>query len=152
MFSANLANSKEEYDQRTLQLHEAQYTTSDLLYKNSLYDQARTIFSGLIQVGENAHHTDSYQTCRNMLGSDEAEANAMPGLEIDADQVKCSHGSTSGQISDEEIFYLKARGIPAERARRMISFGFLNEVIQRLAGDGVKEFIGERVEAKFRAI
>ncbi len=152
MFSANLANSKEEYDQRTLQLHEAQHTTSDLLYKNALYDQSRTIFSGLIQVGENAHHTDSYQTCRNMLGSDEAEANAMPGLEIDADQVKCSHGSTSGQISDEEIFYLKARGIPAERARRMISFGFLNEVIQRLAGDGVKEFIGEKVEAKFRAI
>ncbi|NNE91196.1 MAG: Fe-S cluster assembly protein SufD [Verrucomicrobiales bacterium] len=152
MFSANLANGTEEYDQRTLQLHEAQHTTSDLLYKNALYDDARTIFSGLIQVGKGAHHTDSYQTCRNMLGSDTAEANAMPGLEIDADQVKCSHGSTSGPISEEEIFYLMARGIPAERARRMISLGFLNEVIQRLEGDDVKEFIFGKVEAKFRAI
>ena len=152
IFSANLANDVQEYDQRTLQSHEAQHTTSDLLFKNALYDGSRTIFSGLIQVQPGSHHTDSYQTCRNLLGSDEAEANSMPGLEIDADQVKCSHGSTSGTISDEEIFYLRARGIPAEDARKMISLGFLHEAIEKLDGDDLQDFLFARVERKFAAI
>ncbi|NRB75020.1 MAG: SufD family Fe-S cluster assembly protein [Verrucomicrobiales bacterium] len=152
IFSANLANGVQEYDQRTLQSHEAQHTTSDLLFKNALYDQSRTIFAGLIEVKPGSHHTDSYQTCRNLLGSNEAEANAMPGLEIDADQVKCSHGSTSGQISDEEIFYLQARGIDAEAARQMISLGFLNESIARLKGEAVQTYLFERVERKFRSL
>lgn len=152
IFSANLANDVQEYDQRTLQSHEAQHTTSDLFFKNALYDRARTIFSGLIQVQPGSHHTDSYQTCRNLLGSDEAEANSMPGLEIDADQVKCSHGSTSGTISDEEIFYLRARGIPADEARKIISLGFLNESIEKLDGESVKEMLFARIARKFAAI
>ena len=73
----------------------------------------------------------------------------MPGLEIDADQVKCSHGSTSGQISDEEIFYLQARGISADEARKIISLGFLNESINKLDGDSLKESLFARVERKF---
>jgi Fe-S cluster assembly protein SufD len=149
VYSANLANGSQEYDQRTLQSHEAQHTTSDLLFKNALYDESRTIFGGLIQVHEGSHYTDSFQTCRNLLGSEKAEANAMPGLEINADQVKCSHGSTSGQISDEEIFYLQARGIPAESARQMISLGFMNEAILRLDGREIKEHLFDRVAAKF---
>lgn len=149
IFSANLANGIQEYDQRTLQSHEAEWTTSDLFFKNALYHQARTIFSGMIHVKPGAHHTDSYQTCRNLLGSSEAEANSMPGLEIDADQVKCSHGSTSGQISDEEIFYLQARGISADEARKIISLGFLNESINKLDGDSLKESLFARVERKF---
>ncbi|MDF1851073.1 MAG: SufD family Fe-S cluster assembly protein [Verrucomicrobiales bacterium] len=152
IYSANLANGSQEYDQRTLQSHEAQHTTSDLLFKNALYDDARTIFSGLIQVQPGSHYTDSYQTCRNLLGSETAEANAMPGLEIDADQVKCSHGSTSGQISDEEIFYLQARGIPAEDARKMISLGFMNESISQLTGDEIKAHLFDRVARKFRGL
>lgn len=149
ILSANLCNGVQEFDQRTLQSHEAQHTTSDLLFKNALYDRSRAVFSGLIQVHPGAHHTDSYQTCRNLLGSDEAEANAMPGLEIDADQVKCSHGSTSGTISDEEIFYLRARGIPKEEARKMISLGFLNEALDQLQGEGLKAALFARIERKF---
>ena len=152
VFSANLANGIQEYDQRTLQSHEAKHTTSDLLYTHALYDQARTIIAGLIQVQAGSHHTDSYQTCRNLLGSDKAEANAMPGLEIDADQVKCSHGSTSGQISDEEIFYLQARGISAEQARQIISLGFLNESIARLNGEAVQKYLFDRVGRKFKSL
>src|SRR6056300_1708214 len=152
VLAASLANHNQEYDQRTWQSHEAQHTTSDLLFKNALYDESRTIFEGLIQVHPGSHHTDSYQTCRNLLGSDRAEANAMPGLEIDADQVKCSHGSTSGQISDEEIFYLQARGIPAEDARQIISLGFMNESIARLSGEQIKDHLFERVAAKFRTL
>ncbi len=152
VFSANLANGEQEYDQRTLQSHQAQHTTSDLFFKNALYDTARTIFSGLIHVLPGAHHTDSYQTCRNLLGSDTAEANSMPGLEIDADQVKCSHGSTSGAISDEEIFYLRARGIPAEAARRMISLGFLHEAIEHLGSESLCDYLFARVERKFASL
>ena len=152
MLSANLADHTQEFDQRTLQLHEAEHTTSDLLYKNALYHQARTIFSGLIRVSPGAHHTDAYQKCRNLLGSDEAEANSMPGLEIDADQVKCSHGSTSGQISDEEIFYLQARGIAAREARQIISQGFLNQAISHLEGEELKEAIAERFATRFREL
>ena len=75
-------------------------------------------------VGHDAHFTDAYQKCRNLLLSDECEANAMPGLEINADQVKCSHGATSGPITDEELFYLKARGISDKIARQLVTFGF----------------------------
>jgi Fe-S cluster assembly protein SufD len=150
MLSANLADGDQEYDQRTLQLHEAEHTGSDLLYKNALYDRARTIFAGLIRVSSVANHTDAYQKCRNLLGSDEAEANSMPGLEINADQVKCSHGSTSGQISDEEIFYLRARGIPPQRARQMISQGFLYEAIERLEGEELRSAIEMRFEDRFK--
>jgi len=152
IFGASLATGIQEYDQRTLQCHEAQHTTSDLLFKNALYDKSRTIFGGLIQVMPDAHHTDSFQTCRNLLGSEEAEANATPGLEINADQVKCSHGSTSGQISDEEIFYLQARGIPAEKARQMISFGFLNEAVLRLDSKDVQDYISDKIDAKFKEL
>jgi Fe-S cluster assembly protein SufD len=152
MLAVNLATGDEEYDLRTLQLHEAEHTTSDLVYKNALYDRARTIFSGLIKVGENAHFTDAFQTCRNLLGSDEAEANAMPGLEINADQVKCSHGSTSGQISDEEVFYLRARGIDPEEARRMITFGFLNEVVGKISREGLRERLTEKLRRKFNSL
>ncbi len=152
VFSANLANRDQEFDQRTLQSHEAQHTTSDLYFKNALYDRSRTIFSGLIQVHPNAHYTDSYQSCRNLMGSEEAESNSLPGLEIDADQVKCSHGATSGTISEDEIFYLQSRGLPAEEARRMITLGFLNESIQRLEGDDLKTTLVERIERKFHSL
>jgi len=152
MLAVNLATGDEEYDMRTLQLHEAEHTTSDLLYKNALYDQARTIFSGLIMVGETAHHTDAFQTCNNLIGSDQAEANAMPGLEINADQVKCSHGSTSGQISDEEVFYLRARGINTEQARRMITFGFLNAVVAKISREGLRERLTDKLRRKFDSL
>ena len=139
-------------DQRTLQLHEQPHTTSDLLYKNALYDQARTIFAGLIMVGDDAHFTDAYQTCRNLLLSDECEANAMPGLEINADQVKCSHGSTSGPITDEELFYLKARGINDKMARQLVTFGFVNEAISRLQHPALEEVIEGKIHRRFARI
>lgn len=152
MMSVNLARGDQEFDQRTLQLHDAPHTTSDLLYKNALYNDATTIFSGLIRVGEGAHYTDAFQTCRNLLGSETAVAHSMPGLEIDADQVKCSHGSTSGQISEEEIFYLCARGIDPETARRMISFGFLNETLQRIKCEAIRDLVSTKVEKRFAGL
>ena len=113
---------------RTLQHHAAPRATSDLIYKNALYDKAKTVFSGLITVDEGAHFTDAYQKCRNLLNSADCEADSMPGLEINADQVKCSHGTTSSPISEDELFYLKARGIPDRDSRRLIATGFVEDV------------------------
>jgi Fe-S cluster assembly protein SufD len=152
MLSVSIPANEQEYDQRTFQHHVSEGAYSDLLYKNSLYDESRTIFSGLIFVDKDAHHTDAYQTCRNLLMSDTCEANSMPGLEINADQVKCSHGSTSSQISDEEIFYLRARGISPVRARQLIARGFSVDVLERLKNEAVEELILKFIDEKFARI
>ena len=152
MLSVSIPSHEQEYDQRTFQHHVSEGAYSDLLYKNSLYDDSRTIFSGLIFVDKDAHHTDAYQTCRNLLMSDTCEANSMPGLEINADQVKCSHGSTSSQISDEEIFYLCARGIDPVNARQLIARGFSVDVLERLKNEPVEELILKFIDEKFAKI
>ena len=152
MLSISIASHEQEYDQRTFQHHVSAGANSDLLYKNSLYDDSRSIFSGLIFVDKDAHHTDAYQTCRNLLMSDTCESNSMPGLEINADQVKCSHGSTSSQISDEEIFYLCARGIDPANARQLIARGFSVDVVERLKNDEVEELVLKFIDEKFAKI
>lgn len=138
MLAATVADRNQEFDQRTLQDHRAPHTESDLLYKNALYDASKTIFAGLIRVEPHAHYTDAYQKVRNLVLSDEAEANSMPGLEILADQVKCSHGATTGEINPEELFYMQARGIRERDAFRLITFGFLNEVLERFPCESVR--------------
>jgi Fe-S cluster assembly protein SufD len=152
MLSVSVPAREQEYDQRTFQHHVSPGAYSDLLYKNSLYDESRTIFSGLIFVDEGAHRTDAYQTCRNLFMSEDAEANSMPGLEINADDVKCSHGSTSSQISEEEIFYLRARGIDPVRARQLIARGFSVEVIERLGDEKLEEMVLRFLDDKFAHI
>jgi len=148
MLSVSIPAREQEYDQRTFQHHVSEGAYSDLLYKNTLYDHAKTIFSGLIFVDEKAHHTDAYQTCRNLMMSDTCEANSMPGLEINADQVKCSHGSTSAQIHDDEIFYLRARGIDPVAARALIALGFSIEAVERIGHEALESFLLGFIEAK----
>ena len=148
MLSVSIPAREQEYDQRTFQHHVSEGAYSDLLYKNTLYDHAKTIFSGLIFVDERAHHTDAYQTCRNLMMSDTCEANSMPGLQINADQVKCSHGSTSSQISDDEIFYLRARGIDPAAARALIARGFSIEAVKRLDHEALETFLLTFIDAK----
>ena len=148
MLAISVARGEQEFDQRTLQDHLKPDTTSDLLYKNALHDQSRTIFSGLIKVEPGAHRTDAYQKVRNLLLSDEAEANSMPGLEILADDVRCTHGATSGQVEPEELFYLKSRGIDDLGAKRLIARGFLNEVVDRLPDGELTEYLHQQIEAQ----
>jgi Fe-S cluster assembly protein SufD len=150
MFSLAVAEGTQEIDCRTRQIHGQPHTFSDLLFKNVLFDQARTIFSGLILVEDGAHYTDAYQTCRNLLLSDEAEANALPGLEINADQVKCSHGSTTGPLDGEQIYYLRSRGIREADARQLLAFGFCRDVIERLGDTELEHALSSMVEEKFR--
>ena len=149
LLAVAVAKHQQEFDARTLQDHISPHTASDLLYKNALDDRARTIFGGLIRVEPHAHFIDAYQKVRNLLLSDDAEANSMPGLEILADNVRCTHGATSGQIEKDELFYLRTRGIPVSVAQRLIVTGFLNEVIQRLDQPAIAEHLNRLIEEKF---
>jgi Fe-S cluster assembly protein SufD len=151
LLAVSVAKNQQEFDARTLQDHISPHTASDLLYKNALDDRARSTFGGLIRVEPHAHFTDAYQKVRNLLLSDDAEANSMPGLEILADNVRCTHGATSGQIDEDELFYLRTRGIPVPVAQRLIVTGFLNEVIQRLDHPAIAEHLNRLIEEKFAA-
>jgi len=149
MLAVSVADGAQEFDQRTLQDHQQPDTASDLLYKNSLSGKSRTIFAGLIRVEPHAHRTDAYQKVRNLLLSDDAEANSMPGLEILADEVRCTHGATSGQVDEEEMFYLLSRGINELTAKKLIVSGFLNEVVGRLGDKAIAEKLAGLIQSKF---
>jgi Fe-S cluster assembly protein SufD len=149
LLAVGVATGEQEFDARTLQDHISPHSASDLLYKNALDDKSRCTFGGLIRVEPHAHFTDAYQKVRNLLLSDDSEANSMPGLEILADNVRCTHGATSGQINEDEMFYLHSRGIPTRIAQRLIVSGFLNEVIQRLEQPALAEQLRRLIDQKF---
>src|SRR6266516_4646362 len=151
LLAVAVAKHQQEFVARTLQDHISPHTASDLLYKNALDDRARTTFGGLIRVEPHAHFTDAYQKVRNLLLSDDSEANSMPGLEILADNVRCTHGATSGQIDEDELFYLRTRGIPVSVAQRLIVTGFLDEVIQRLNHPAIGDYVHRLIEEKSAA-
>lgn len=150
LYGISVSDGEQEFDQRTLQVHAAGSATSDLLFKNALLGKSRTIFSGLIKVAPDAQKTDAYQTNRNLLLSPDAEANSLPGLEIEANDVKCSHGATTGQIDPAELFYLRARGIPLESAQELLAFGFLEEIVGKVAHAGLAEVLRQRLQSKFQ--
>jgi len=151
MYSLTVAEESQEFDQRTCQIHNAPNSVSDLLYKNALLDNSRTIFSGLIKVAEGAQQTDAYQTNRNLLLDPTAEANALPGLEILANDVKCSHGATTGNVDEDEFFYMMSRGIPRRVAMQLMVFGFFEEVIEKVASDELAENLRQLIHKKFDA-
>ncbi|MFO7725486.1 MAG: SufD family Fe-S cluster assembly protein [Oceanipulchritudo sp.] len=149
MYALNVPRGRQEFDQRTLQSHIAPRSRSDLLFKNALMESSRSIFSGLIIVEEDAQQTDAYQTNNNLMLSDKAEANSLPGLEIKANDVKCSHGATTGRIDESEIFYFLARGIPRSKAQELMVFGYFEEIVQKLDNAELAEYIRERLVHKF---
>lgn len=151
MDSLTVAEGAQEFDQRSFQTHNAPNSVSDLLYKNALFDTSRTIFSGLIQVAEGAQQTDAYQTNRNLLLDPRADANALPGLEILANDVKCSHGATTGTIDSDELFYMLSRGIPKRIAMQLIVLGFFEEVLEKLDSVSLAENIRDLLSTKFSA-
>jgi Fe-S cluster assembly protein SufD len=149
MLGLYFADSDQLLDHHTLQDHLAPNAHSDLLYKGALRDESLAVFSGLIRVEPGAQKTDAYQTNRNLiLGTDEAMAVSLPNLEIMADDVKCSHGSTTGQVDDVELFYLMSRGIPRKEAEKLVVFGFFGEVTSRIPFKGLKEKLDRAIEGK----
>ena len=150
MLGLYFARGDQHFDHNTRQDHVSHHANSDLLYKGALYDQSKTVFRGIIRVHKGAQQTDAYQTNRNLLLSEEAEAVSLPNLEIEADDVKCSHGATVGQLDEEELFYLQSRGLDKRAAERLVIFGFFGEVLDRLPLPGVVEELKAAIEAKIR--
>ena len=149
MLGLYFADSNQVIDHHTLQDHISPNAHSDLLYKGALRDESLTVFSGLIRVEPGAQKTDAYQTNRNIiLGTDDAFAVSLPNLEIMADDVKCSHGSTTGQVDETELFYLMSRGIPRREAEKLVVFGFFGEVTSRVPLRGLKEKLDRAIEGK----
>ncbi len=126
------ADRRQQFHYDTQQNHKATGCKSDLLYKSALRDDARTVWRGNIRVFPGAQKTDSYQANRNLQLSSRSRVDSIPGLEIEADDVRCTHGATVGQIEEEPIFYLTSRGIPEQEARRLVVEGFFAPVIDRI--------------------
>src|SRR5438270_1466424 len=120
------------HDFRTLQDHDAPQTTSDLLFKGAVAGTARGVYSGIIRVQPKARGTNAFQTNRNLVLSEGAGAESVPTLEIETDDVRCSHASAVGPIDEEQRYYLESRGVPPEVAERLIVLGFFSEVLERL--------------------
>lgn len=150
MLALTIAHGTQEFDQRTLQIHQAPNTSSNLLYKNALLDQAKTIFSGLIVVDPDAQKTDAYQSNRNLMLSDDAEAHSLPGLEIQANDVRCTHGATSARIPAEQEFYLQSRGIKKAAADELLVFGFFEEVLGKIENEQLHDRLTEIIRSKFK--
>jgi Fe-S cluster assembly protein SufD len=142
------ANGRQHFDLDTQQNHNAPDTVSDLLYKGALKDKARSVWQGLIKALPNSQRIDGFQANRNLLLEDTARADSIPGLEIEADDVRCTHAATIGQIDKQEIFYLMARGIPKDTAVRMIVEGFFTPVMERIPIEGVRDRIAQRILEK----
>ena len=138
----------QHFDHHTLQHHEAPSAHSDLLYKGALTAGSSSVFRGLIKVAEGAQLTDAYQTNRNLLLSPNARADSLPNLEIEADDVKCSHGATVGELDAEAKFYLMSRGMDRTTAERLVVLGFLGEVLSRLPLGGVADKVTRVIQAK----
>lgn len=129
----------------THQHHQAPYCKSDLLYKSAVQDRSRTVWRGMIKVDKEAQRTDAYQRNDNLMLSRDARADSIPGLEIEADDVRCTHGSTSGRVDEHQLFYAMTRGYTRREAVRMIVSGFFQQVFDRITIESVRDALGEAI-------
>ena len=142
--------NKQHLSYHTMQHHKAAHCVSDFLYKAALQDTSRTVWRGMIKVDEGAQKTDGYQRNDNLLLSTSARADSIPGLEIEADDVRCTHGSTSGQVDDELIFYAQSRGFTRIEAIRAVVTGFFQQVFDRVTIESVRDALGEAISQRVR--
>jgi Fe-S cluster assembly protein SufD len=141
---------KQHLSYHTLQHHQAPHCKSDLLYKGALQDVSRTVWRGMIKVDKGAQKTDGYQRNDNLMLSDHARSDSIPGLEILADDVRCTHGSTTGRVDDEQVFYARCRGLTRKEAIRMIVAGFFQQVFDRITIESVREALGKAIGRRIR--
>jgi len=144
-------DGSQHLDHDTQQNHLAPNTTSDLLFKGALKGKSRSVWQGMIYVAPGAQKTDGYQANRNLVLSDHARADSIPGLEILADDVRCTHGATVGKLEQEPLFYLKSRGIPQADAERLVVEGFFDPIMQRIPFEGVRERFQQAILDKMSA-
>ncbi len=145
---AYFADGEQHLDYDTFQEHIAPNTTSDFAFKGALRDEASTVWRGMIRVEKDAQKTNAYQENRNLLLSKEAHADSIPGLEIMANDVRCTHGATLGQVDREQLFYLMTRGLSRSEAERLIVRGFFQDVLDRIELEPVREAVTAALEAR----
>lgn len=148
MLGLYFADANQHFAQRTLQRHAAPHATSDLLYKGALKEHSRSEYSGLIKVAKGAQGTDAYQANRNLVLSDEAMARSIPQLEIEANEVRCTHGATVSPVEEEHLFYLMSRGIDRVTAQKLVVFGFFGEVLDRIRVQSVRDELADAISRK----
>jgi Fe-S cluster assembly protein SufD len=145
---AYFADGEQHLDYDTFQEHIAPSTESDFAFKGALRERATAVWRGMIRVEEDAQRTNAYQENRNLLLSDQAHADSIPGLEIMANDVRCTHGATLGKVNRDELFYLMARGLSRAEAERLIVRGFFQDVLDRIELEPVREALGAALEAR----
>jgi Fe-S cluster assembly protein SufD len=145
---AYFADGEQHLDYDTFQEHIAPNTTSDFAFKGALRDTASVVWRGMIKVEKEAQRTNAYQENRNLLLSEKAHADSIPGLEIEANDVRCTHGATVGQVDRDQLFYLMARGLSRGEAERLIVRGFFTDLLDRIELEQVREALGEALEAR----
>ena len=145
-----LVDSNQHVDNQLYIDHAAPHCLSNQQYKGVLDDEATAVFSGKIMVRRDAQKTLAYQNNKNILLTDEAKANSQPQLEIYADDVKCSHGATVGQLDQEALFYLRSRGLCERSARQMLLLAFAGEIVQKIAIDALRDRIDQLVEKRLK--
>lgn len=148
MLGLYFADTDQHFAQRTLQSHNSPHTTSDLLYKGALKEHSRSEYSGLIKVLKGAQGTDAYQANRNLVLSDEAMARSIPQLEIEANEVRCTHGATVSPVEEEHLFYLMSRGIDRVTAQKLVVFGFFRDVLDRIRVEQVRDDLSAAISSK----
>ena len=141
MYGLYFPNGKQHVDNHTLVDHAQPNSYSNELYKGILKDKSTGVFNGKIFVRDGASKTNAYQSCRNVVLSDEATMNTKPQLEIYNDDVKCSHGTTTGKLNDEALFYMRSRGIPKAEAQTLLMYAFCEDVISQIKIDSIKEYL-----------
>jgi Fe-S cluster assembly protein SufD len=141
---------KQQLTYNTLQHHRAERCRSDLLYKGALQDRSRLVWRGMIKVDKGAQKTDGYQRNDNLMLSEHARADSIPGLEIEADDVRCTHGATAGRVDDEQVFYARCRGLTRKEAIRMIVAGFFQQVFDRITIESVRNALGDAIGRRIR--
>jgi Fe-S cluster assembly protein SufD len=149
---AMFTEGRQHLSYNTHQHHRAPYCKSDLLYKSALQDRSRTVWRGMIKVDRDAQRTDAYQRNDNLMLSRDARADSIPGLEIEADDVRCTHGSTSGRVDEQQLFYAMTRGYTRREAVRMIVTGFFQKVFDRITIASVRDALGEAIGRRVRDI
>ena len=145
---AYFADGTQHLDYDTFQEHIAPSTTSDFAFKGALRDRATAVWRGMIRVEKDAQKTNAYQENRNLLLSERAHADSIPGLEIMANDVRCTHGATVGQVDRDQLFYLMARGLSRAEAERLIVRGFFADILDRIELEPVREALGAVLEAR----
>ena len=148
MLGLYFADSDQHFAQRTLQSHSAPHATSDLLYKGALKQKSRSEYSGLIKVEKGAQGTDAYQANRNLVLSEEAIARSIPQLEIEANEVRCTHGATVSPVEEEHLFYLMSRGVDRVTAQKLVVFGFFTDVLDRIRVPKVRDELSDAISKK----